>query len=561
MIYTDIVVPIPQKKRISKNSRHLKPYVYEVLKRKGKDSPKDVVVCVGVAISDTKMNPNEKYFEHHPECKISRPLEEPGIFDNQIHVGSSMILRAAAKKTGLTQTLRITFPGYEELIQSLLEYYILERESASQLFKYYLRDHYTELNYIPSDATLSNFFNDYLTHQRIKGFLEKWMKLRLSDAKNAWIDIDFDSTNFNVSSVNVESAEWGKAKIDEGLPQVNVAYFLERKTGLPVYFDIYYGSIIDMEHCKTAVAKLKAVNPEVKASFVMDRGYFSSSNLSYFEDNGFHYLCMGKSTSEFKTMCSTYPYFRIGKAENRIYGTVYGVKERRRVFKESSKEYYVYFYYDFSKVNEELPRRQDLAEYASSFLIGKKDKKGRIKDTYKNLVNLEYDENNVIVSAEPNYSDLDKFRDECGYFWIISNEDMSAEDALNSYRHRDLVEKTFRGIKTETDLNKAYSRSDSAFEAKSLMGFLASILRAELTLTLKPYFVQYSSETTQTVLKEMEKIKVEELGGKYRQRFALTNRQKQILSFYGMTGRDVSDYTDSLNVTVSIADNDNSDAF
>lgn len=560
MFYTDIIVPIPAKKRISRNSRHLKPYVYEVLKRKGKDSPKDVVMCVGVAVSDTEMNPNEKYFDLHPESKVLKPLEEPGIFDDQIHIGSSMILRAAAKKTGLAHALKNAFPGYEELIQSLLEYYILERESAAQLFKYYLRDHYTELNYIPSEATLSKFFNEYLTHDKIKSFLGTWMKLRLSNVKDAWIDIDFDSTNFNVNSVDIGSAERGKAKVDEGLPQVNVAYFLERKTGIPVYYDIYYGSIIDMEHCKTAVGKLKAVNPEIRASFVMDRGYFSSSNLRYLEENGFHYLCMGKSTSEFRSMVSKYPYFRIAKAENRIFGTIYGIKERRRVFKESSKEYYVYLYYDSTKVTEDLPSRQDLAEYASSFLVGKKDRNGRIKDTYGKLVNLEYDTSGVIVSAQPNYDGLDKFRDECGYFWIVSDEDLTAAEALNSYRHRDLVEKTFRGIKSESDLNKVYSRCDAAFEAKSLMGFLASILRAELTMRLRPYFIQYSSETSQTVLKEMEKIKLENLNGKYRPRYALTNKQKQILSFYEMTGSDISDFADTVNMTVSIADIDSSDA-
>lgn len=554
MIYSDIIVPIPKKKRITKGASHTKPYVYEILKRKNKDNPKDVVVCVGVAVSDTEMNPNEKYFEYHPEYKNQMPLEEPGIFDSQIHIGSSMLLRSAAGKTGITRILKKVFPGYEEMIQSLVEYYITERDSASQLYKYYLRDHYTELNYIPSDTTLSRFFNDYLSHEKIQSFLEHWMKHRLEGIRDAKIDIDFDSTNYNINSVNVGSAERGKPKVDEGLPQVNVAYFLERATGLPVYYDIYYGSIIDMEHCKTAVGKMKAVNPDIRASFVMDRGYFSSSNLNYLEENNYKYLCMGKSTAEFHTMISVYPSFRIAKAENRMYGTIYGVKEKRKVFRESSKEYYVYFYYDTSKVTEELPRRQDLAEYACSFLIGKKDRNGHIRETYRNLVDLEYDSNNVIIGAKPNYEELDHFRDECGYFWIISNEDISPKEALDCYRHRDIVEKTFRGIKSETDLNKVYSHSDSAFEAKSFLGFLSAVLKAEITMRLRPYFIQYSSDTTRTVLKELEKIKVEELNGKYRLRYALTSRQKQILSFYDMNSSSTTEYVDSVNRTVSLAD-------
>jgi len=129
---------------------------------------------------------------------------------------------------------------------------------------------------------------------------------------------------------------------------------------------------------------------------------------------------------------------------------------------------------------------------------------------------------------------------------------MTAEEALLSYKHRDMVEKAFRGIKSGIDLNKMYSSSDTAFESKSLLAFMTAILRAEITMALHPYFVQYSSETTQTVLKEMEKIKAEQLGDKYRLRYALTHRQKQILSFYDMTSKDAEDYIDAVNRAIAL---------
>ena len=138
--------------------------------------------------------------------------------------------------------------------------------------------------------------------------MKTWMNERLQRVANPYVEIDFDSTNYNINSAGIYSAEYGKAKVDEGLPQVNIAYFLERSSGLPIYYDIYYGSIIDMEHCKTAVNKLKELNSATKYSFVMDRGYFSSPNLQYLDSCGYKYLCMGKSTKEFHTMRSVYPY-------------------------------------------------------------------------------------------------------------------------------------------------------------------------------------------------------------------------------------------------------------
>ena len=69
-------------------------------------------------------------------------------------------------------------------------------------------------------------------------------------------------------------------------------------------------------------------------------------------------------------------------------------------------------------------------------------------------------------------------------------------------------------------------------------------------MRLRPYFFQYSSETTQTVLKELEKIKAEQLTDKYFLRFELTSKQKQILSFYDVAKADVLEYVRKLNDTI-----------
>ena len=294
MIYEEITVPIPERKRIRKSGGP--KYVYEVLARKGRYSDKDIVSFVGVQIDDEFMHPNEKYFELHPERDSEKPLDEVTQFDKQVHLGAPLVLRKIAKREGLDAALKESFPGYDELMMTLLEYYLFRRESASQLYKYYLYDHYTELNYIPSESKLSRFFTEYLSHERISAFLEKWMEYRCSRLPNgSAIDIAFDSTSFNISSGHVLSAEYGKAKVDEGLPQVNVAYFLDRKSGIPIYFDLYYGSIIDLSHCQVALEKIKAVKHDLKGSFVMDRGYFCSENIEYMSDSGYLFMCMGKS--------------------------------------------------------------------------------------------------------------------------------------------------------------------------------------------------------------------------------------------------------------------------
>lgn len=551
MFYKDILVPIPKKKRIRKNAGPA--YVYEVLQRKGPNSEKDQVKCVGIVVNETEMNPNENYFLLHKDMREEQPLGEETVFENQIYIGANLLLRKIGEREGLIPLLKEVFRDKSELIFSLLEYYLIRRDSVAQLYKYYRRNHYSELNYIPSESTISKLFTEYLDHEVISTFCQEWMKRRVEKmGKDSVIDIDFDSTNYNVSSRGVTLSEYGEAKVKEGLPQVNVAYFLDRNTGIPIYFDLYYGSIIDMTHCQRALEKIQAIKNDIRGSFVMDRGYFSMDNLQYFEENDFDYLCMGKSNSLFEEYIDNHPPEKMGDPRNRVFSTYYGVHFRGRTFKKDSKERHIYLFYNEGDVARLYTQKQDYVEYCAKNLVGKQDAKGMIQNTYGGFIDLTLDEKNVITEAIPNYDYLRTFKKECGYFWIVSSEDTTPKEILLSYKHRSIIEKQFEFAKSGADLNKTYASSDTAFESKTFMGFMAAILRASIIVGLKPYFLQYSSETSQTVLLELDKIKAEKLDDRYLLRCALTARQKQILSHFDLRTQDVFKLIDDLNFTLDL---------
>ena len=76
MIYTEIELDIPKKKRIQKSTG----YVYEILERNNKETGKDKVILVGRLSKNGLLNPNENYFTLHPD-KGNIPenkKEEPG---------------------------------------------------------------------------------------------------------------------------------------------------------------------------------------------------------------------------------------------------------------------------------------------------------------------------------------------------------------------------------------------------------------------------------------------------------------------------------------------------
>ena len=551
MVFKEIEVDIPHKKRIQKSTG----YVYEILERNNKETGKDKVVLVGRLSVNGLLNPNENYFALHPD-KGNIPenrKEEQGEFSSTLHIGQYVLFKKVMDDIGLSKVLDESMKGYKDFVFSLVSYYLNERESASQLYKYYAYNHFTGLNYVPSESTISNLLNKKLNHDVIVNFLSKWMEYNLKNKGNIRIDIDFDSTNHNASSKALSLNEYGKAKIDEGLPQYNIAYFVNRTTGLPIFYDIYYGSIIDMNHCKTAIDKVKTFEPNALISFVLDRGYFSKSNIEYINDNKYEFTCMGKTNLCFKEYIDAYRQEVICKSINYIDDKLFGVKFKGKAFETLEKEFNIYLFYNELDSIESFVNKQKQVEYVSSFLPGKKDYKHILESTYGKYLNILYGEDDIVIDASINHDALDEYKKECGYFWIVSNYDMPIKEIYNLYRERDIIEKTIKNTKTGSDLNKSFAQSDEVVESKTLLGFICATIRSYVILKMAPYKLQYSNETSQTLIKELDKIQVEKISGTYISRYALTSRQRQILSLFGLKSNDVFSAIRDVNETMKIS--------
>ena len=91
-------------------------------------------------------------------------------------------------------------------------------------------------------------------------------------------------------------------------------------------------------------------------------------------------------------------------------------------------------------MSEEFDKVEKIAET----LVGKRDKKEYITNTFGKMINITKNEDKIIVSADVNYDRLDKLKEKVGYFYIVSNEDQSCKEVYLSYRHRDNVEKLFK---------------------------------------------------------------------------------------------------------------------
>ena len=90
----------------------------------------------------------------------------------------------------------------------------------------------------------------------------------------------YDLTSFSSHSRNIEFLEYGYSRSDPDFPQVNISLIEDRKTGLPIFYDIYPGSVVDVSTVKNTVEILKSARVK-NITFIMDRGMFSTENIEY----------------------------------------------------------------------------------------------------------------------------------------------------------------------------------------------------------------------------------------------------------------------------------------
>ena len=127
----------------------------------------------------------------------------------------------------------------------------------------------------------------------------------------------------------------------------------------------------------------------------------------------------------------------------------------------------------------------------------------------------------------------------CGYFCIVTSEEMTAREALSLYKSRDDSEKLFRGDKSYLGNRTMRVYSDESTSAKIFIEFVALIIRNRIYNSLKAAILKNERKanymTVPAALRELEKIEMVKGGdGVYRLDHAVTATQKEILRAFGL---------------------------
>lgn len=508
-------------------------YVY--LTQRVKYSPelkqtRPVRVAIGKLNEEGKLIPNRNYFEIFPYEQ-----NEPGDKADFVIAGPHFVADKISAGNGLKELLETIFKDDSDKILDIATYMMMSENNVMQYFEDYGYNHtlFSAENF--DDNAIGRLFKK-IKVKDIDLFIRSWVHMHVEKQ----IYIAYDSTNMNSAAGNLELAEYGHAKDRDELPQVNLSIGYNQTDQVPLFYELFPGSIIDNTECEKMVERARQYGCR-EIGFILDRGYFSLRNIRYFEKHHYDYILMTKGNAKFiqEAAEEAGAVLKNGYSNYMQGYELYGMTVEKDLFNTGKKEY-VHVYYNgieaekekitinnrFNKMDEELEKKKE-----------KKIKKAEDVKSYEKYYRLGFDENGYFMNYQRKDNEIMKLINKAGYFAIVTSKKMSAEEALETYRDRDAVEKIFRMEKTYLGNDVFRVHSEEKLESKVFVSFIALIIRNEIYQSLKELYKTNRKEyTVPKVLKDYERLGVTKLADeKYHIRYRLTNKQKKILKALGAT--------------------------
>jgi transposase len=279
-----------------------------------------------------------------------------------------------------------------------------------------------------------------------------------------------------------------------------------------------------------------------KIGFILDRGYFSKSNIEYMDKCGYSFIIMVKGMASFvnQLILENKGTFESKRIYNISEYRVYGMTVKKKLYVTDEKDRYFHIFHSSFKESAEREKIESKIEQMTKYLKRFSNTVKEFGPGYEKYFELYYDEEekNFMFQTEK-ASVIESEMGLCGYFVIITSQKMTAKEAINLYKSRDASEKLFRGDKSYLGNKSIRVHSDESASAKIFIEFIALIIRSKIYTCLKDEMKNIEKKpnymTVPAALKELEKIEmVRQLDNVYRLDHAVTATQKKILKAFGM---------------------------
>ena len=485
------------------------------------------------------MLPNQNFLKYFPDADL--PDEKDRTTRSScLRIGAYIVIRKIIDDYKIPEMLGEYFEEKDiGLLLDLAAYSIISENNAGQYYPDYAYNHplFTQGVKIYSDSEVSDFLR-MITDDQSVGFLNAWNESKNHQEK---IYLSYDSTNKNCQAGDIEMVEYGKAKVDNGLPIFNYAIAYDTKNKEPLFYETYPGSINDVSQLQYMIDRAKGYGYK-KIGFILDRGYFSKKNIEYMEESGYSFVIMVKGMASFVNdlILENKGEFESKRIHNISEHRVYGMTVKKKLYLSDEKDRYFHIYHSSFKESAEREIIESKIEQMANFLKKNANKAKEFGPGIEKYFELYYDEaKKTFLFAIEKASVIEAEMALSGYFVIVTSEKMTAKEAISLYKSRDASEKLFRGDKSYLGNKSLRVYSDESASSKIFIEFIALIIRSKIYTALKGEMKNLDKKpnymTVPAAIKELQKIEmVRQLDHVYRLDHAVTAMQKTILKAFGM---------------------------
>ena len=459
-----------------------------------------------------------------------------------LRIGAFLVIQKIIEEYKLDDMAKRLIGRDSGLFLDIAAYSIVAENNAGQYYPDYAYNHplFTEGMRVYSDAKVSEFINELTTEQSVT-FLNEWNGSR--DHRER-IYISYDSTNKSCQAGDIEVAEFGHPKDDQGKPVFNYSVAYDRNNRLPLFYEEYPGSIVDVSQLQYMLEKAKGYGYN-KVGFILDRGYFSKENIHYMDRCGYDFVIMIKGMKQLvsELVLENKGTFEDSRSQSIREYKVSGITAKKKLFPSDEDDRHFHVYYSSRKYASEREAVEAKIDRMAKYLKKQQGKPVRIEESFRQYFDLIYyheglDDEKFMFGREREEV-IDREISLCGYFVIITSKKMTAKEALSLYKSRDGSEKLFRSDKSYLGNKSIRVQSDESADAKVFIEFVALIVRNKIYTCLKDEMVKNDKKlnymTVPAALKELEKTEMVRLTDNvYRLDHAVTATQKEILKAFGI---------------------------
>lgn len=519
----------------------------------------DALVSIGKIDPDHEgmMFTNRNYFAifnsanpPQPDVEASDKPDNP--FSRTLNYGAYAAMLEAAESVGCISALRKTFPERWDAIFAAVLHSITAENSVAQDMPYWCFHNYCGLDSPLYSNEMSRLY-EYISEdaESIPDFMCRFREgysAAFPDSGQALVG--FDSTNQNTSFHGIELAEFGHAKVKEKPPDINTAMFVDETTGILLYYEPFYGSILDKTEIPFTMEKVKDLGFK-KLFLMMDRDYFSQKSLESVNEYDFAIMCP-KSLQMVKQLFKEYSAEIKDSEKNYISEENIYCKHIRNM-EVCGGTYNCYIYYDSKLAEEERATIHTKVQLMIKTAMSRKRFSKKLQESFSPWLLIEKTEKDSKTgrsfTVKESKRHVQSCIDKAGFFVILSNAELSAEEMIKVVRMRDCNEKAFRGIKDHFGLSKTYSHSAATYEGKMFVAFVALIVVEAYRYYIRPALDAISSTTTRSTIGELNKYQIQQKrDGSWMPMYAMTKKQRQILKCLDLSEAKVKTLVSKLRV-------------